>query len=288
MHDPCTFMSLQTKAINVLSLAFAVTSAFFGSKYTERVIMLKNNEDLIRNLNALSSEAALRWRNDRGTLTNQIDHLKELISFMEDTENERIITKLDKERNLLHQNYENAIKQKNQELENEMKIFQSNLNEKIGLFETLLVNIETQLSEKLMNRDEIKKLEQISQMIIEDNIEGQFDNCFSLNTLRNEFKELLPLVKQYYLINYDKISLLKYFISRTFAYSMFPITPMQRYDILAELNDNVDKGDLRRALFLFNNLHGWPRLLLKEWAEKCRVRLEFIQEIKCKLYLNKI
>lgn len=288
MHDPCTFMPLQTKAINVLSLAVAVTSAFCGSKYTERIIMIKNNENFIRNLNALSSDAALRWSHDRGALTNQTDHLKKLISFMEETENQRIISKLDNERNLLHQNYENAIRQKNQELENEIKIFQSKLNKKIGLSETLLANIETQLNDKLMNKNEIKKLEQISQIIIEDNIEGQFDNCFSLNTLRTEFKELLPLVKHYYLINYDKISVLKYLISRAFAYSMFPITPMQRYDLLAEINDNVDKGDLRRALFLFNNLHGWPRLLLKEWAEKCRVRLEFIQEIKCKLYLNKI
>lgn len=281
-------MSFQTKAINVLSLAAAVTSAFCGSKYTERIIMLKNNEKFIRNLNAVSSDAALRWSHDRGALTDQTDHLKKLIFFMGETENQRLITKLDSERNLLHQNYENAIKQKNQELENEIKIFQSNLNEKIERAMTSIANIDTQLNEKLMNKNEIKKLEQISQMIIEDNFEDQFDNCFSLNTLRNEFKELLPLVKHYYLINYDKISLFKYIISRAFAYSMFSVTPMQRYDILAELNDNIDKGDLRRALFLFNNLHGWPRLLLKEWAEKCRARLEFIQEIKCRLYLNKI
>lgn len=281
-------MSFQTKAINVLSLATVVASAFCGSKYTERNIMIKNNENFIRNLNLMSSDAASRWSREREELTKAIDQLKKLITFMEETESQRIINNLENERKLLHDNYENAIKQKSRELENEMKIFQSKLNEKIEHSESLLANIETQLNDKLMDKNEIKKLEQISQMIIEDNIDGQFDNCFSLTTLRDEFKELLPQVKHYYLINYDKISLFKYFLSRVFAYSMFTSTPLQRYDIFAELNDNVEKGDLRRALFIFNNLRGWPRLLLKEWAEKCRLRLEFIHEIKCKMYLNKI
>lgn len=281
-------MSFQTKSINVLSLATVVASVFCGSKYTERNIMMKNNENFIRNLNTMSSDAASRWSREREELTKTIDQLKKLITFMEGTESQRIKNNLENERKLLYDNYENAIKQKKQELENEMKIFQSKLNEKIEHSESLLANIETQLNDKLMDKNEIKKLEQISQMIIEDNINGQFDNCFSLTTLRDEFKELLPLVKHYYLINYDKISLFKYFLSRAFAYSMFTSTPLQRYDILAELNNNVEKGDLQRALFLFNNLRGWPRLLLKEWAEKCRLRLEFIHEIKCKMYLNKI
>jgi hypothetical protein len=281
-------MSLQTKAINVLSLAVAVSSAFCGSKYTERIVMLKSNENFIRNLNTLSYDAASRWSHDYEALTSKIDQLKKLISFMKETESQRIMINLEKEREILHQNYKCAIKEKFQEVENEMRIFQSKVNQKIELSGSLLANIEAQLNDKLMDKNEIKKLEQISQMIIEDKIEGPFNNCFSLSTLKGEFKELLPLVKHYNLINYEKISLLKYLISRAFAYSMFPVAPMQSYDILAELNDNVDKGDLRRALFLFNNLRGWPRLLLKDWAEKCRLRLEFTQEIKCKLYMNKI
>lgn len=281
-------MSFQTKAINAISFTVALTTAFCGSKYTERLIMLKNNEDFICKLNSLSSEAKLRWKNDHEKLINQADQLKKLISFMEETENERIAGMLEEERTCLHQTYEAAIAQKSKQLEIEMKTFQSNLNERIEFSESLLVNIQSQLKDKIIEKNEIKKLEKISQMVIEDNIDGQFNNCYSVNSLRNEFIELLPIVRQYHLLNYDKISLFKFFISFTLTNSMFQNSKMQNFDILAELNANVEKGDLRRALCLFNNLNGWPRLLLKDWAEKCRRRLEFIHEIKYQLYMNKI
>lgn len=250
--------------------------------------MLKNNEDFIRNLNLLSSEASNRWKLEREALMSQVSQLKKIISSLEDHETERIASKLESERSILHNKYENAIRHRIAELEHEMNAFQLNLNEKVGHSQALLTNIEYQLNDRLMNKSEIKKLEKISQMIIEDNIEGQFNNCFSLNTLRSEFSELLPLIRQYYLINYDKMTLFNFYLSRALAHLMFPNTSMQRFDILAELNANVEKGDLKRALYLFNDLKGWPRLLLKDWAEKCRMRLEFIQEIKSQLYLNKI
>lgn len=288
MLNPGSFMSSQTKAINILSLVVAMTSAFCGSKYTERLIMLKNNEDFIRSLNLLSSEASNRWKLEREALMNQVHQLKKLISSLEDHENERIASKLENERISLHNKYETAVSHRIAELEHEMHSFQSSLNEKVGHSQTLLSDIEHQLNERLVNKSELKRLEKISQMIIEDNIEGQFNNCFSLNTLRSEFSELLPLIRQYYLINHKKMTLFNFYLSRALAHLMFPYTSMQRFDVLAELNTNVEKGDLKRALFLFNNLKGWPRLLLKDWAEKCRMRLEFIQEIKSQIYLNKI
>lgn len=280
-------MSIQTKLINVTSFAVVLASTFAGSKCTEFLFLTKYNEKFITNINSISSHAKLKWNRANESLKTQISQLKDSIKSIENSENERIQSKLDSERKLLHEVYENATEKKKIELDDELKHFQIEVEGKLEYVGANLYKVESQLKDHLIGKEKHKELERISQMIIEDKI-GQFSNCFSLRTLREEYKSLVPIVRQYYLLNDHKISTLNYFLSKNISHMMFTDSPMRRHDVLQELNYVIERGDLHRSLYLFNNLSGWPRLILKDWAEKCRQRLEFIQEIKCQLYLNKI
>ena len=280
--------SIQTKLINVTSFAVVMTSVFAGSKVSEFIFLTETNKKLIMNINSLYSQARSRWNETNVSLKTQVIQLTESIKFNEHTENERTRQKLEDERIALQKKFENVIERKTEELDIEMNNFQSNLNEKLKFVELSLSKLENQLKDHLIGQENNEKLEHISKMIIEDKIEGKFSNCLALNTLKEEYKSLIPIARQYYSIDYNDIGLFKYYISKFVAQMMFAGVPMQRHDIMHELSLSIERGDLYRTLFLFNNLKGWPRLILKNWAEKCRLRLEFIHEIKSQIYFNKI
>lgn len=281
-------MSIQTKAINVTSFAIVLASAFAGSKYTESIFLTKTNHDYIQKINSMSLKAKLHWNQTEEALKAQITQLADSIKVIEESEDKRVQNKLDNERKLLHESYTNAIQQKKNELDTEMQNFQETTQKRLNSAVESLSKVETQLEAYFTEYDKHKELERISQLIIEDKIDGQFSNCFSLKTLREEFKHLITIVRQYHMLNQSNMTLFKYVTSKLIANVMFDGAPVKNYDIFHELGLAIENGDLHRSLFLFNNLKGWPRLILKDWAEKCRKRMEFVQEIKHQLYLNKI
>lgn len=280
-------MSAQTKIINATTIAVALSSAFFSTKYFEYKIKSKKNDDFISELNSMSSRAKLRWNNEYAILRTEANMLAKSISDLKESEDARIHTELENERIKLHKSYELAIVNKVNELEEESKKSQENLSTQLESSKIILQKIKLQLEEFLYGRRDLKKLEHISQMLIEDNV-GEFNNCYSIKKIRKEFNDLLPLVRDYSLFDYGKISVFRYFMAKNIANLMFLRAPICRFDVIYELNSLVEKGDLHRALFLFDNLRGWPRLILKDWAEKCRSRLEFVEEIKSQIYLNKM
>ena len=281
-------MSFQSKTINVASFAIGLTSVFVGSKYVESSILTKSNEKFINNINSLSSEAKQRWNHKLFFLKSKIENLDNLIKTMKSSETQRVHDELEEERKMLQNLYIIKTEQKKKELENDLIDFQRNMDDKIKAYEDVITKIESRLYDYVIAKNKQKNLEKISQMIVEDNIDGEFNNFYSLKRLRIEFKELLPVARQYDLFDYFKMSLIKYSFSYAISKLLFPSSSIQRFDLLAELNSCVERGDLHRSLFLFNHLKGWPRLILKDWAERCRMRLEFVQEIKSQIYLNKI
>lgn len=281
-------MTIQTKAINLASFAIVISSVFAGSKCAQYNIMKNSNDELIEKVNKVTIEAKMKWDKNAQLLNNRIEQLRGTIELYENSENQRIQDKLESEKALLHENYEKAIMEKSSQIESEMLKFQTDLNQKLGTAESVLSKLHTRLNNYFEIREKQKELETLSRMIIEDEIEGQFDNCYSLKVLRNEFKDILPVLRKYYILNYDKISTFKYFFAGALTKLMFNGAPMEKFDLLSELSSSVENGDIHKALFLFNSLRGWPRLILKDWAEKCRLRSEFIQRVKSELYLNKL
>lgn len=279
---------MQKTAINITSFAIVIASVFAGSKYIQYNIIKNLNEELIERINTASIEASMKWDKNSQLQNKKINELKTTIESMENSEVNRVQKKLESEKALLNKNFEKAILEKSLEIEAEMIKFQTDISTKLRATEAILSKIDGRLINYFEVKDNQKDLEKISQMIIEDDFEGQFDNCYSIKVLRNEFKDVLPVVKKYYLLDHNSVSTFKYFFAGALTKLMFNEAPMEKFDVLSELNSSVQSGDLHQALFLFNSLKGWPRLILKDWAEKCRLRLEFIQKIKSQLYLNKI
>ena len=280
--------TFQTKAINIASFVIVISSVFAGIKFVQYNTVKSLNEELIERINRSSIEA--RTKSDKNTqlLSKQIEQLRAAIDTMENFENQRIQEKLESEKILLQKKYEEAYLEKSLQIESEMIKFQSDFNGKLRATESILTKIDGRLKHYFQFKEDQKDLEKICQMIIEDDIEGQFDNCYSLKVLRKEFQDVLPIVKKYYIMNSANISTLKYFFTNAVVKLMFSEAPMGKFDVLSELNLSVKNGDLHKALFLFDSLTGWPRLILKNWAEKCRMRLDFIQKVKSQLYSNKI
>ena len=282
-------MTIQTKAlINLASFAIVISSVFAGSKYVQFKIVKKLYDELIEKANRISIEAKIKWNKNAQSLTNRIEQLQGTIELIENSENQRIQEKLESEKTLLHKNYEKAIMEKSSQIESEMLNFQAELNGKLGAVASILSKIDIRLNNYFEIREKQKDLERISRMILEDDIEGQFENCYSLKVLRNEFKNIMPILRKYYLMEYGTISTFKYFFAGALTNLMINGASMEKFDLLSEFDSSVQNGDLYKALFLFSNLKGWPRLIMKDWAEKCRLRLEFIQNVKSQLYLNKI
>lgn len=281
-------MAMQTTAINIASFAIVISSVFAGSKFVQYNIIHDLDEKLIERINKASIEAKMKWDKKSQMQNKRIKELRTMIESMENSENQRIQKRLESEKALLNTNYERAILEKSSEIEGEMIKFQKDINTKLRGTELILSKIDSRLINFFKIKENQNDLEKISQMIIEDDFEGQFDNCYSIKALRNEFKDVLPVVKKYYLMDHNNVSTLKFFFAGALIKLMFNEAPMEKFDVLSELNSSIQGGDLHKALFIFNSLNGWPRLILKDWAEKCRLRLEFIQKVKSQIYLNKI
>lgn len=281
-------MAMQTTAINIASFAIIISSVFAGSKFVQFNIVKNLNDELIERVNKVSIDAKLKWDKNSQLQNKRINELRTTIESIESSEDQRIQEKLETEKSLLNKNYEKAILEKSSEIEGEMIKFQTDINSKLRTTESFLSKIDGRLFNYFKIKENQKDLEKISQMIIEDDFEGQFDNCYSIKVLRNEFRDVFPVLKKYYLMDHNDVSTLKYFFAGALIKLMFNEAPMEKFDVLSELNSSVQSGDLQKALFIFNSLKGWPRLILKDWAEKCRSRLEFIQKVKSQIYLNKI
>lgn len=281
-------MPIQTKVINLASIVVILSSAMAGSKFTQFKILRKINEKYVFDINDTFSDVKKDWRSKVISLRSEVEGMKRMIKILENSENDRVSMKIEEEKKFLQESSRKIVQNKIKELDESMLSYQSKLQEKLNTTESVLNTLSIQIQDQNIGKEKQMKLEKISLMIIEDNLGNKFKNCYALISLNNEFKHLIPLVRQYYLMNYEKINLFKYFMSANLARFMFSNSPMQNFDVLTELNNCVERGDIHKSLFLFNQLKGWPRLILKQWAEKCRLRLELIQEIEAQLYLNKI
>lgn len=270
------------------SFIFVVSSVFAGSKYMQFNIVKNINEKFVEQMEEISSSTKFKWNENAQLLNNRIKQLSMKLETIQSSENQLIQEKIESEKSLLQKNYEKAILEKFNEIGEEMDKYKDELNGKIKATESILENLDGRLNNFHEINKNQKDLEAISQLLIEDNIDCRFDNCYSLKVLRSEFKCIFPLLRKYYILSYTDFSTLKYFLSGIIIKLTFEDASIENFDLLSELNSAIQKGDLHNALFLFNSLKGWPRLLLKDWAEKCRLRLEFIQKVKSQLYLNKL
>lgn len=277
-------MPLQTNAINA---AILLSSFFLGSKIIEFKIISEQNEKHYRDLNKLTESSRLRWTSNLKKLEIEVKNMKEEFERQANSEAKRIEQGLISEKSRLKNEYDSKITEQMKIMEEELIKFKNEVNHDIIRTQKSLVTAQAQLDEFRESKIELKKLEDLGKKIIEDESFGSLDKSFSMRVLHNELIGLLPILRQYFLITTSNFSIFNYYFSKAFSELLFVDSPFMKSDILAELKSSFEKNDLNRALFIFNKLEGWPRLILKDWAEKCRKRLEYIDEIKYKLYLNK-
>jgi hypothetical protein len=280
-------MPIQTNAINAAYLAIGLTSFFGGSKFMEYRLMSKKNKTFIENINYMSSKAIEVWAKKIATIENQLESMRASYNALIESENEHVERMLETERERLKEQTRSLITNKERQMELEAQHFYENIQGKIKANESLIMKLETQINARYYGKEkEIELIKTCHSIIEEDN--DQLENTHSLSKIKQEFRTMYPILRQYYSLSTGTISTLAYFVSYSFGLLIFNRSPIEKYDVLAELHSCVENGDLKGIIFIYNTMKGWPRLILKDWTEKCRQRLEFVDGIKRQLYLNKI
>ena len=277
-------MSLKTNAINA---AVLLSSFFMGSKIVEFKIFTNRNDNYIEDLNILANNSKIICLSKLNKLTSEIKRLRLESESRLNSEAQRIENNLSSEKIRLKNEFDTKMAVQVKIMEDELLKFKNEVIDDISNARASFNTLGKQLDEFKASKIEMKKLEDLSKRIIEDESFGSLDQRLSMTCIYEELNGMLPILRQYDLNSASNFSVFGYYCSKAFSKLLFVGSSMMKSDIIDELKLSVEKNDLHRTLFIFNKLEGWSRLILKDWAGKCKKRLEFIDEIKYKLYLNK-
>lgn len=280
-------MGLQTNGINGLSVMLAASAAVAGSKIAEYCIMTRLNEDETRRRLALDLTSRRHLDNLLRDHRHQVEELQGIVATLEAAKDKRVETEVKGEKDRLRALAEGAVARQLDLVAERMRVFQRNLLERLAHSEHMLLDLAVKLEHYRVQQGKQQRLERLCRMIVAEDAEAAGRDYCSMESIHKELRELLPLARQYSLLDSGAFSILRYCASSCMSKMLFLKAPLRPADLLHEIDVAVEKGDLIYSLFLFNKLHGWPRLILRDWSEKCRQRLVYIHEVQHSLYMNK-
>lgn len=266
---------------NAVSVVFIFLSAYIGSKITENKI--------IENFNIKNSLISKEFCNNiRKSHNNQVKKLEikitELtnsVKTIQNSEAERVMMEIQSEKLKLIEKNEDILNQRSKEIEKKVISDYIELQNRMKAAEITCQKLEKALHDQISLKENERHFEKLSLSIIEENVPS----------LGKEFNDLLPLVRQYIIMDSgsnNNQTIFKYFLSHFIQKVIFTRVPVERHDIIDEIGKSINMGNMYTAIYLFNHLRGWPRLILKDLIEKCRDRLEYKNDIQVQLYTNKL
>ncbi len=279
---------LQTNAINILAVLTACGTTFIGSK----VVQAKLQQNLLQEWQREQKQKdKLVQAEHLRVLQERQDKIKELLSrldLLELNEDERLKRFKFEESEKLRKQSDSILQKHIQSSTERVNSFLNSISDRLKASEVILCEISGDIHELEAQKREQVHLEHISRKIVADDVDALGRNYCSIDSLLKEFQSLLPIARQYASQTSSKFTLFKYFSSYWLSRLMFKDAPAKTNDPLYAIAASLERGELIMALQLYQLLRGWPRLILREWAGRCYDRLEYIEEIQSRIYLNKL
>ncbi len=279
---------LKTIAINVLELVTAGASTYAGVKFIEHRQNTNEFEDFKADQRKREKQLKDRYTQELGAKEEQMKELEMQLSLFEMDENERIkqFKRLEAEKlqKLAQSIIESHLEASTAKLNN----FMASLSDRLIAAEFILADMAIDLNQLENSKKEQRALEDLAVKIVADDVDALGRNYCSMDALKKDFTSLTPLIRQYNIQKESHFSLGTYLCSFLLSKAMFTDVPTNKNDVFHHIKTALDSGQLILALRLYQTLQGWPRMILRDWADRCYTRLECIQEIQGKLYLNKL
>ena len=279
---------LKTIAINIFELIATSASTFAGAKFIE--YRWKENELDVVKAEQLKREKKLKDRHaqELSEKEEKVQDLQARLSIFEMDENARLKEFKCQEAEKLQKHAQSLIQKHLEASTAKINSYLSSLSERLLAAELIITDMEADLNDIENAKKGQKDLEQLAAKVVADDVDALGRNYCSMDALKKEFTNLVPLLRQYSTQKSSQFTLFKYLMSSLLSRAMFTDSPAGKDDVIYHIQSALDSGQLILALRLYQSLQGWPRLILRDWADRSYTRLECIQEIQSSLYLNKL
>lgn len=275
--------------INALELLFVASSAFSGAKFIERRFKQEEIDQLQRVHNRERRKLEDKHQQEIAAKQEALQELERRLSLFEMDENDRLKEFKHREIEKLHLTAQYVLQKHLEASTKKLNSYMDSLSCRLIAAEIIMTELMNDLDNLKAVKQEQQELEELAAKVVADDVDALGRNYCSMDALNREFTTLIPLLRQYSIQNSSSnFSLFKYLMSYWLSRAMFTDSPTCRNDPIYAIQRSLASGQLVQALIIYQRLQGWPRLILRDWADRCYTRLEYIQEIQGRLYMNKL